>query len=262
MGRSIFVTSFKGGVGKTTVSGNLAYALATLNKKVLVIDGDFGMRCMDIVLGLESSGVFDAYDVLSGRCSVESAMITDPTNEMLSFLPAPMSIGHVNIDEATTKKLFSSLKRKFDYIIVDSAADITPVYLAFAKVCDDAIVVSQHQATSIRAAEKTAAKLSTFGFVNLRLVINSFRLENAKKGTQPRISEIMERVSVRLLGVVPYDDALPVDQDRGVVAFKEKRKHREPYEIAIMNIAKRITGDNVALLHELYKKNKREKDLY
>ena len=52
MGGSIFVTSFKGGVGKTTVCANLAGALCNLGHTVLVVDGDFGMRCMDIVLGL------------------------------------------------------------------------------------------------------------------------------------------------------------------------------------------------------------------
>lgn len=262
MGRSVFVTSFKGGVGKTTVSANLASALSMLGKRVLVIDGDFGMRCMDIVLGLENSGVFDAYDVISGRCGVESAMITDPENGNLSFLPAPMGYDGARIDETTVKKLFVSLKKKFDYIIVDSAADISPFYLAFAASCDDAIVVSVHQATAIRAAEKTAMKLASLGFKNLRLIINGFRFDAAKSGELPKISDIMKRVSVRLLGVIPYDSALPIDQDKGIVAYKEKRKHRAMYECAVMNIAKRITGNNVPLLDGIYKKDKRQKDLY
>ena len=66
LGRVIFVTGFKGGVGKTTVSANLAATLYALGNKVLVIDGDFGMRCMDMVLGLESEMLFDCSDVLAG----------------------------------------------------------------------------------------------------------------------------------------------------------------------------------------------------
>ena len=49
MGRVIFVTSFKGGVGKTTVTANLAASLAVMGKRVMIVDGDFGMRCMDTV---------------------------------------------------------------------------------------------------------------------------------------------------------------------------------------------------------------------
>ena len=107
-----------------------------------------------------------------------------------------------------------------------------------------------------------SAKLASLGFKNLRLVINGFRLEAAKNGKLPKISDIIGRVSVRLLGVVPYDDALPIDQDKGVVAYKENRRQRAVYECAVMNIAKRITGDNVALLDGIYKKEKRQKDLY
>jgi septum site-determining protein MinD len=60
----IFITSFKGGVGKTTAAANCC-GLHALGKRVLIIDGDFGMRCMDLVLGCESDTVFDCFDVLT-----------------------------------------------------------------------------------------------------------------------------------------------------------------------------------------------------
>ncbi|MEG2117964.1 MAG: AAA family ATPase, partial [Clostridia bacterium] len=89
LGRAIFVTSFKGGVGKTTVSANLASALAFIGKKVLVVDGDFGMRCMDMVLGLENEIVFNIYDVLTNKCSYEEAIL-QYENSGFDFMPAPM----------------------------------------------------------------------------------------------------------------------------------------------------------------------------
>ena len=91
MGGSIFVTSFKGGVGKTTVCANLAGALCNLGHTVLVVDGDFGMRCMDIVLGLENEALFDLGDVLAGRTELERAVLQSPRVPSLSFLPAPMN---------------------------------------------------------------------------------------------------------------------------------------------------------------------------
>ncbi|NCA67821.1 MAG: hypothetical protein EOM87_07150, partial [Clostridia bacterium] len=65
MGRVIFVTSFKGGVGKTTLSANLSSVLARMGHKVLAVDGDFGMRCLDMALGLESDVIYDINDAIN-----------------------------------------------------------------------------------------------------------------------------------------------------------------------------------------------------
>ena len=54
MGKSIVITSGKGGVGKTTTSANLGTALALMDKKVCLIDLDIGLRNLDVVLGLDN----------------------------------------------------------------------------------------------------------------------------------------------------------------------------------------------------------------
>ena len=56
MGEVIFITSGKGGVGKTTVTANLGKELARSDKKVMLLDFDFGLRNLDIILGLEQEG--------------------------------------------------------------------------------------------------------------------------------------------------------------------------------------------------------------
>lgn len=68
MGEVIFITSGKGGVGKTTVTANLGKELARSDKKVMLLDFDFGLRNLDIILGLEQAVVYDISDVLEGRC--------------------------------------------------------------------------------------------------------------------------------------------------------------------------------------------------
>lgn len=263
MGKIVFVTSFKGGVGKTTVCANLANALTVLGKSVLAVDGDFGMRCLDLVLGLQNGGLYDAGDVLDGRCGVETALIRPENNDLLSFLPAPADYSGKSVDEGKLSKLFKSLRKRYDYVLIDSSADVNDVYYALARNADIAIVVSLHQASSIRAAEKTAMMLSQMAVPETRLVINQFRFGAAQNKLLPRITEIIEQTSIRLLGVVPYDSRLPIDQERATLAFSDSaRKKRAPYEIAVMNIASRLTGGTVPLLDGIYDGRKKEKNLY
>src|SRR5262245_50802560 len=87
-GKVITVTSGKGGVGKTTVTANLATALAMRGCKVTAIDADIGLRNLDIVLGLENRIVYDLVDVVEGRCRLRQAMIKDKRHPELYLIPA------------------------------------------------------------------------------------------------------------------------------------------------------------------------------
>ena len=72
MGEVIVVTSGKGGVGKTTTTANLGVGLAKLDKKVVVIDTDLGLRNLDVVMGLENRIVYNLVDVIEGNLSHET----------------------------------------------------------------------------------------------------------------------------------------------------------------------------------------------
>ena len=64
----IVVTSGKGGVGKTTTAASIGIGLASLDKKVVMVDTDIGLRNLDVVLGLENRIVYNLVDVIEGRC--------------------------------------------------------------------------------------------------------------------------------------------------------------------------------------------------
>ena len=248
MGRVIFVTGFKGGVGKTTVSANLASTLHALGNKVLVIDGDFGMRCMDMVLGMENETLFDCSDVLSGRCAPTAAMTEVRGMTDFAFIPAPMNHSGENIPTASYARFISELRQDFDYIIIDSCAEMTDYYLSFAAQADEAVIVTLRQSTSVRAAEKTAARLSAMGIKTLSLVVNGYREKFAEKGRLPSIADIINRSSVRLLGVVPYSEKLQASQEAAELAFSGNlRKKATDCENAFYNMALRICGQRIRL---------------
>ncbi len=256
MGRVIFVTSFKGGVGKTTLSANLSAVLAGMGKKVLAVDGDFGMRCLDMALGLESEVVYDINDCITGRCSPEDAIIHCKSN--LAFLASPMWKPKDILPAGYFIDLFKLLRTRYDYIIIDSSAEESPYYLAFASAADDALVVSLHQSMSIRAAEKTGIKLRTLGFRNLRLIVNCYRPDFAEEEALPTIYDLINLSAIRLLGVIPYDNNVVIDQEQGLTAFSTSDKTASSYEAAIYNIACRITGKNVPLFHNVLKPKRKK----
>jgi len=259
LGRVIFVTSFKGGVGKTTVTAGLAVTLAKRGKKVMAVDGDFGMRCMDMVLGLQSDSLYNVSDVLTGRCSVHDAVVTHDSG--LDFLAAPMGALDFRIPKSAFFALFRSLRESYDYVFIDSSAEQSAYYLAFAAAADDAIVVAMHRSTAVRAAEKTAYTLSGLGFRNLRLIVNCYDRLLAEENVLPNLYQIIKRSSVRLLGVVPLDSKLVAWQENGDCVLCGADKYLTEAEKAFLNITARMTGSAVPLLDGVYDKKIKRKNI-
>ena len=262
MGRIIFVTAFKGGVGKTTVSAGIACALAVLGKRVCVVDGDFGMRCMDLVLGMENAALYDCYDVLTGACEPGRAIVPVVAQPNLWFVPAPIRYRGDPLDRERADAFFDYLRAQFDYCVIDSSAELSGYYRVFADHADEALIVTLHQSTSIRAAEKTAANLASFGFRNVRLAVNCYRFEEAEQGLLPGISDMIFRSSVPLIGVVPYASGMQVDQERRRLPFTGKESSRlRPYEAAYLNIASRIAGAQIPLHQGVLRPGRKKKVL-
>ena len=87
-GRTIVITSGKGGVGKTTATANIGTALAMRGHRVVVIDTDIGLRNLDVIMGLENRIVYDLVNVIEGKCRLRQAMIQDKNRLELYLIPA------------------------------------------------------------------------------------------------------------------------------------------------------------------------------
>lgn len=262
MGKIILVASLKGGVGKTTLTAALSAALSESGKKVLAVDMDFGIRSLDIALGHENSTSPDCYDVIMGRASLAVAAENDEKHKNLYFLSAPIGEDPNSEDFSLPPKRFNSfLKdagREYDYVLLDmSAGSGRLLAQAMASgMVSTALVVCTHNAASIRAAEKLASTLYGEGIEDIKLVINSFLVWSAESGAAPGVVDIINRSSVPLIGVLPFEDQVEEMLSRGIPVSDEKRSLAGR---AAKNIARRLMGESVPLFENVFPKKSRMK---
>ena len=124
MSEVIVVTSGKGGVGKTTSAANIGAGLARMNKKVVLIDTDIGLRNLDVVMGLENRIIYNLVDAVEGNCRIRQALIKDKRYPTLYLLPAAQTRDKSAVSPEQMRKLADELKPVFDYIILDCPAGI------------------------------------------------------------------------------------------------------------------------------------------
>ena len=257
--RRILITSCKGGVGKSTVSIGIATALATLEKRVLLIDFDLGNRSLDLMLGLEDSFIYDICDLVSGRADCESVVTLHPEYPNLAFIGGPFRY----TDDITEKDFEMALDRleevyDFDFIMVDTSGGAHESVTLSAPACDTALIVSSQNPTAIRAAEKSGMMLDENNVETQFLVINGMDTspENAKR--RAGVLEMIDRTRTPLIGIVPMDVNLSLLSEEGKSIFSEKKCNSRT---AFLNIAKRLCGESVPLL-DGFKNVKRKRFLF
>ncbi|HCW05408.1 MAG TPA: septum site-determining protein MinD [Clostridium sp.] len=246
MGEAIVITSGKGGVGKTTTTANIGTALAAMGKSVVVIDGDTGLRNLDVLMGLENRIVYTLIDVIENRCRLKQAMIKDKRFSNLFMLPTAQTRDKTDIKADDMFKLVTGLKEEFDYVIIDCPAGIEQGFENAVIGADRAIVVVNPEVTSVRDADRVIGKLDSKGIEDHQLLINRLNVNMAKKGDMLNIDDINDILSIKLLGVVPDDRSITVSTNKGEpIVLDDKALAGQAFK----NIAKRITGEEVPLLN-------------
>ena len=203
MGEVIVVTSGKGGVGKTTTSANLGTGFALEGKKVVLIDADIGLRNLDVVMGLENRIVYDLVDVTEGVCRLKQALIRDKRYENLYLLPAAQTRDKNAVNPEQMKEVCAELVKDFDYVIIDCPAGIEQGFKNAIAGADKAIIVTTPEVSAVRDADRIIGLLEAEGKNNPQLVINRIRPHMVKKGDMMDIDDIIEILSIKLLGIIP-----------------------------------------------------------
>ena len=245
MSEVIVVTSGKGGVGKTTTVANIGTGLAALDKKVVLVDTDIGLRNLDVVLGLENRIVYNLVDVIEGNCRLKQALIKDKRfSNNLFLLPSAQTRDKTSVTPEQMKKLCEELRNQFDYIILDCPAGIEQGFKNAIAAAGRAIVVTTPEVSSIRDADRIIGLLEHAGIKKIDLVVNRIRMDMVKRGEMMSVEDVLDILAVNLLGAIPDDENIVIAANHGEPVIGSDSLSGQAY----MNIARRIAGETVPLL--------------
>ena len=241
IGKTFVITSGKGGVGKTTATANLGAGLALRGRKVVVIDTDIGLRNLDVVMGLENRIVYDLVDVVEGRCRLNQALIRDKHTKELYLIPAAQTRDKTAVSPEQMRELCQQLRQEFEYVVIDSPAGIEQGFRNAIAAADRAIVVTTPEVSAIRDADRVIGLLEAAELPMPDLVINRVRPGMVKQGDMMDKDDILELLSVNMIGLVPDDNLIIVATNRGIpIVHNPKSWSGE----AFRRIAARIDGDD------------------
>ena len=241
----VTVTSGKGGVGKTTAAANLAAALAADGEKVVCIDGDIGLRNLDVVMGLENRIVYDIVDVVEGRCRLRQAMIRDKRLPELYLIPAAQTRDKSAVSPSDMVRLCDELRPDCDWILIDSPAGIERGFRNAIAPADIVIVVTNPEVSAVRDADRIIGLVEAEEKGPARLVINRIKPDMVRRGEMLGTDDVLELLAVDLLGIVPDDERVVTSTNRGVPIVMDGKSQAGQ---AFRNIAQRLKGEQIPFL--------------
>ncbi|MCG8416055.1 MAG: MinD/ParA family protein [Pseudomonadales bacterium] len=210
--RVIAVTGGKGGIGKTSISINLAIALAESGNSVLLMDADLGLANVDIMLNLKPSK--DLHGVVSGEYGLQDVLMKGPKG--IDIIPASSGIGRMAdltiAEQAELIHAFSDLETDIDTLVVDTAAGISSAVLSFAKASSEIFVVICDEPASIADAYALMKVMSQEHDVkSFKVIANRVKDAPTAQKLYSRLANVADlylQISLGYLGHIPEDGQL------------------------------------------------------
>jgi flagellar biosynthesis protein FlhG len=214
--RVITVTSGKGGVGKSSIAVNLAIALSRLGKKVVILDADFGLANIEIMLGIRP--IFNLADLMFRGKSLSDIITMGPEN--IGFIS-----GGSGIQELTNltkdqivymiRKLVE-LDRTADIIIIDTGAGIDDSVLEFVAASSEVLLIATPEPTSITDAYallKTLKRKSEFSIADttIKMITNKVTPDEDGEEIFEKLNIVVSRflkIKMVYMGHIPVDKAV------------------------------------------------------
>ncbi|MFK7795443.1 MAG: MinD/ParA family protein [Gammaproteobacteria bacterium] len=245
--RCIAITGGKGGVGKTNISINLATSFSRLNKRVMLLDADFGLANVDVVLGLTPE--HNLLHVIENKCTLQDVLLDGPEN--IKIVPASSGVKRManlnSLEQSGLISAFSEMGDQVDVMIIDTAAGISDSVVHFARAAGEVVVVVCDEPASIADAYALIKVLSRDYAVNKVSVISN-QVESKAHGEMlfNQILRVINKyldVSVSYLGAVPDDAYLKkaVKRQLAVTCAYPRSRASEAFK----EIAKKINSKKI-----------------
>lgn len=235
MANKIVITSGKGGVGKTTVTANLGIALANLGQRVVMIDVDFGLNNLDVVMGVEGRVNYDILDVITGRCRVRQALIPCLNKKNLFMLPSGSIDSASQISGQNIKLVLEGIEYLFDYVLLDCPAGLDVGFHRAVSCASSALVVTTPNLPSLRDADKVISVLGSYKLDYLGLVVNRARGDLIISDKMMTPYDIEQLLKIELKGVLPEEDSVFLSSGYKLPKRSDSSK---AYKILATNILK------------------------
>jgi len=241
MSKIIAITSGKGGTGKSSICAELGFALAKQGHRTLVIELDFGLRCLDIMLGVKDEIKYDLGHVLSGKCDIYKATTQVKMASNLSVVCAPED-PFAKVDAEMISQICNDMRKYYEYIIVDTSAGTNQSVFDVVEQSDLILVNTTPDPICVRDARLMSDEFYKRGNKKQRLIINKVDAEIFQEDLVGDLDEIIDTVGVQLIGVIPHDNAVIISTGKGIPL-----PSNSPAFKAFDAISRRIKGEDVPL---------------
>ena len=244
MSRIFTIMSGKGGVGKSTLSSALALYYARHGMKCALLDGDVGLRCADMMLGMQDSVVFDLGDLCNDGCTLEQALIPCPAEPNLTLLATPQLMKPSELKAKEIAAVVRRIAKTQDIILLDAPAGIGRGLKNLLGADSTPVIVATPDEICVRDAERLGMLLTDRGEMHPGIVFNRVSRELVRKGLMLPPKALAEALDMPLMGILPESPAV----------YRALLQHRNPLDCgdpkaaeAFENIASRLLGADVPL---------------
>lgn len=207
------ILSGKGGVGKSNIAVNLAVALSSMGRRVVLFDADLGMANADVLCGVTPDATLE--DVLRGRASLKDVLVRGPGGFRL--VPGSSGVAAMaNLDGLQRRRVLAqlaALDQVADHLIVDMGAGISSAVTTFAAAAHRVIVLTTPEPTAITDSYGAIKSLLARGSkARIELLVNMAQSVEEGAAVQRRVERVVQqflKASIHPGGVIPFDPALP-----------------------------------------------------